>query len=79
MLLFIRNPNTALYRETIYERVWGGEFEFGSKTVDLRRETKRINAAINGRGGGTERMIQGRALAERGYITSEILSLKFDC
>lgn len=34
-LLFARNPNTALYRETIYERVWGGELEFGSKTVDL--------------------------------------------
>ena len=35
LLLFVRNPNTALYRETIYERVWGGEFEYGSKTVDL--------------------------------------------
>lgn len=35
LLLFIRNPNTALYRETIYERVWGGELEYGSKTVDL--------------------------------------------
>lgn len=35
LLLFVRNPNTALYRETIYERVWGGELEFGSKTVDL--------------------------------------------
>ena len=34
LLLFIRNPNTALYRETIYERVWGGELEYGSKTVD---------------------------------------------
>lgn len=33
LLLFIRNPNTALYRETIYERVWGGELEYGSKTV----------------------------------------------
>lgn len=57
----------------------GWRYIIGSKTVDLRRETKRINAAINGRGGGTERMIQGRALAESGYITSEILSLKFDC
>ena len=57
----------------------GWRYIIGSKTVDLRRETKRINAAINGRGGGTERMIQGRALAERGYITSKILSLKFDC
>ena len=35
LLLCVRNPNTALYRETIYERVWGGEFEYGSKTVDL--------------------------------------------
>lgn len=35
LLLFVRNPNTALCRETIYERVWGGEFEYGSKTVDL--------------------------------------------
>ncbi|NCC66671.1 MAG: response regulator transcription factor [Clostridia bacterium] len=35
LLLFARNPCTALYRETIYERVWGGEFEYGSKTVDL--------------------------------------------
>lgn len=35
LLLFVRNPNMALYRETIYERVWGGEFEYGSKTVDL--------------------------------------------
>ena len=57
----------------------GWRYIIGSKTVDLRRETRRINAAINGRGGGTERMIQGRALAEKGYITLEILSLKFDC
>ena len=35
LLLFARNPNTALYRETIYERVWGGEYVYGSKTVDL--------------------------------------------
>lgn len=35
LLLFTRNPGMALYMETIYERVWGGELEFGSKTVDL--------------------------------------------
>ncbi len=35
LLLFANNPNTALYRGTIYERVWGGEMEYGSKTVDL--------------------------------------------
>ncbi len=35
LLLFARNPNIALYRETIYERVWGGEYTCGSRTVDL--------------------------------------------
>lgn len=35
LLLFARNPDMALYRDTIYERVWGGDFEAGSKTVDL--------------------------------------------
>lgn len=35
LLLFARNTDVALYRETIYERVWGGDFEPGSKTIDL--------------------------------------------
>lgn len=35
LLLFARNPGVALYRETIYERVWQEEFPYGSKTVDL--------------------------------------------
>nr|WP_326172430.1 response regulator transcription factor [uncultured Oscillibacter sp.] len=35
LLLFVRNPRRAMYRETIYERVWGGEYPFGSKAVDL--------------------------------------------
>jgi DNA-binding response OmpR family regulator len=35
LVLFARNPNAALYRETIYEQVWGGDLEFGSKAVDL--------------------------------------------
>ena len=35
LLLFARNAGTALYRETIYERVWGGEYVYGSRTVDL--------------------------------------------
>lgn len=35
LLLFLQNPNVALYRETIYERVWGMEYEYGSRTVDL--------------------------------------------
>jgi len=35
LLLFVRNPGVALYRETIYERVWHEDYPFGSKTVDL--------------------------------------------
>ena len=35
LTLFLRMPNIALYREKIYERVWGGEMQYGSKTVDL--------------------------------------------
>ena len=36
LLLFARNPRRAMYRETIYERVWGEEYPFGSKAVDLQ-------------------------------------------
>lgn len=35
LLLFARNPRRAMYRETIYEQVWGEEYPYGSKAVDL--------------------------------------------
>lgn len=35
LLLFARNPGNVLCRETIYERVWGGDYIPGSRTVDL--------------------------------------------
>lgn len=35
LLLFLRNKNRALYRETIYESVWGGEYSGAGRTVDL--------------------------------------------
>ena len=35
LLLLARNRNIALYRETIYESVWGGEYMGQSRTVDL--------------------------------------------
>ena len=41
LLLFARNPGTALYRETIYERVWGGDYVCGSKTVDIHVQRMR--------------------------------------
>ena len=35
LLLFLRNKNRALYREVIYENVWGGECSGVGRTVDL--------------------------------------------
>lgn len=35
LLQFVRNCNVALYREVIYENVWGGEYMGQSRTVDL--------------------------------------------
>ena len=46
LLLFLRTPNTALYRDVIYEKVWGGELEFGSKTVDLHVQRLRKKAGL---------------------------------
>lgn len=35
LLLFVRNRNIALFRDTIYERVWEMEYTGDSRTVDL--------------------------------------------
>ena len=35
LLLFARNKNIALFRETLYENVWGSDFMGDSRTVDL--------------------------------------------
>lgn len=35
LLLFVQNKNIALFRETIYERIWGGSYMGDSRTVDL--------------------------------------------
>lgn len=45
LLLLARNQNIALYRETIYETVWGGEYVGQSRTVDLhiQRLKKKLN------------------------------------
>lgn len=45
LLLLARNRNIALFRETIYETVWGGEYMGQSRTVDLhiQRLKKKLN------------------------------------
>ena len=35
LLLFARNPNIVLYKSTIYQRVWGGEYPETTRTVEL--------------------------------------------
>ena len=35
LLLFAQNPNIVLYKSTIYQRVWGGEYPDSTRTVEL--------------------------------------------
>lgn len=35
LMLLVQNKNTALYREIIFEKVWGEELEFETRTLDL--------------------------------------------
>lgn len=53
----------------------GWRYIIGSKTVDLRKNTKAINGAIEGRGGGKEQMIQGRANGKKENIEDNIKKL----
>lgn len=46
LLFFVRNKNIALYRETIYERIWGGEYMGDSRTVDLHVQRMRKKAGL---------------------------------
>ena len=35
LVLFMKNQNVALFRETLYEKVWEGEYFADSRTLDL--------------------------------------------
>ena len=35
LVLFMKNKNVALFRETLYEKVWEGEYFGDSRTLDL--------------------------------------------
>lgn len=47
LVLLLRNQGIALYRDVVYERVWGGEEETGSRTLDLhiQRLRKKLGLA----------------------------------
>jgi len=53
----------------------GWRYIIGSKNIDLRKNTKTINAAIEGRGGGSVQMIQGRAMGKKSIIEENIKNL----
>lgn len=46
LLLFVRNPNVALYRETIYEHVWDSTYMGDSRTVDLHVQRLRKKTGL---------------------------------
>ena len=49
LLLFLQNKNIALYRDRIYEKVWGEEFLGDSRTVDLHIQRMRKKLGLESR------------------------------
>ena len=47
LLLLVQNKNMALYREVIFEKVWGEELEFETRTLDLH--IQRLRKKLNGK------------------------------
>lgn len=47
LLLFIRNRNIALFRERIYEEVWGGDYNDESRTVDIHVQRLKKKLCFN--------------------------------
>ena len=46
LVLFLRNKNITLYRDRIYEEVWGGETEYETRTVDIHVQRLRKKADL---------------------------------
>ncbi|MDO4270432.1 MAG: response regulator transcription factor [Eubacteriales bacterium] len=49
LLLFVQNKNVALYRDRIYEKVWGEEYLGDSRTVDLHIQRMRKKLGLEDR------------------------------
>lgn len=49
LLLFLQNKNIALYRDRIYQRVWGEEYLGDSRTVDLHIQRMRKKLGLEKR------------------------------
>ena len=72
-LLMDKCPVAAVFSGSEPE---GWRYIIGSETVDLRKNSRAINAGIQGRGGGSPRMIQGRCTAGGESIRSFFRSWK---
>lgn len=46
LLIFAKNPGCVLYRELLYERVWGGDYPSESRTVDLHVQRMRKKVGL---------------------------------
>ena len=49
LLLFVQNKNIVLYRERIYEKIWGEEYFGDSRTVDLHIQRMRKKMGLEHR------------------------------
>ncbi len=49
LLLFAQNPGIVLSKTTIYERVWGGEYPEGTRTVELHIQRMKKKAGWDDR------------------------------
>lgn len=49
LLLFARNPGIVLYKSTIYERVWGGDYPDSTRTVELHIQRMKRKVGWNDR------------------------------
>ena len=55
LVLFLRNRNVALFRETLYEKVWEGEYSGDSRTLDLH--VQRLHKKLNWENGELPRLV----------------------
>lgn len=49
LLLFARNPGIVLYKSTLYERVWGGDYPESTRTVELHVQRMKKKVGWNDR------------------------------
>lgn len=49
LLMFARNPGIVLYKSVLYERVWGNEYTYNTRTVELHVQRMKKKVGWNDR------------------------------